>query len=198
MLLNCVHLSRSYRRFCRDSASSYFASTCICGEAKVLAEERQYMVLKAIGDCTDMRAGVDLKAVCDSVVVEDVVQLGRVKAQAILIAHIHRDSPILLEIPDVLIDERERRIGREFRHDLRLRNAVLRRQVEVERRVLWIGRPCRCGCILRGAEAGRLCREIGRRLWPPQPSSRWRWPAPSSDRPGPVRRRPSETCSRGS
>ena len=71
------------------------------------------------------------------------MQFGRINTQAILISHIHCNRPVLLQIPDVLINERKRRIGREFRNNLRLRNAVLRRQVKVKRRVLWIGRPCR-------------------------------------------------------
>ena len=49
----------------------------ICREAEILTEERQHMILESIGDCAGVRAGVDLKAVCDSIVIEDIVQLGR-------------------------------------------------------------------------------------------------------------------------
>jgi hypothetical protein len=98
------------------------------------------MVLEPIGDCTDMRAGIDLKGVYHAIVVEDLVQFGCVNAQTILISYIHCNCPVLLQICDVLIDERKRRIGREFRNNLRLRSADLRWQVEVKGRVLWIGR----------------------------------------------------------
>jgi hypothetical protein len=36
--------------------------TAICCEAEILAEERQHMVLEAVGDCADMRAGIDFKS----------------------------------------------------------------------------------------------------------------------------------------
>ena len=133
-----------------------------------------------------MRAGVNLKAVRDSIVIEDVVQLGGVEAQSVLIAHVHRDGAILLQISDVLIDESQRRVGRVFRHDLRLRNAVLGWQIEIERRILRIGRPRRRRCKLREAKPGDWLPGPPE-TWPRQPSSRWRSPAPSSDRrmPGP-------------
>ncbi len=63
------------------------------------------MVLKSIGDHADMRARVDLKAVCDS---EDGVKFHGIESQSDLIADIHRDGAILLEIADVLIDQCER------------------------------------------------------------------------------------------
>jgi signal transduction histidine kinase len=75
----------------------------LCREAEILAEERQNVVLEAIGDCAGVRAGINLEAVCDSVAIEDVVELGGIESQAILIAHIHCNGTVLLEIPDVLM-----------------------------------------------------------------------------------------------
>ncbi len=154
------------------------ALPAICGEAKILAEERQHMILKTICNCADVRTGIDLKAVCDPVVIEDCVQLGCIESQPLLVPNIHRDGAVLLEISNVLIDEGQRGVGREFRHYLRLQNAVLRWQIRVKRRVLGIGCPRRCCCILCGGEARRLCREVSRRLGRSQPSSRWLSPAP--------------------
>ena len=63
------------------------------------------MVLEAVGDCADMRAGIDFKCIRDPVAIEDGVELACVDAQAILIAYVHGDGSVLLEISDVLIDK---------------------------------------------------------------------------------------------
>jgi hypothetical protein len=65
-------------------------------EAEIFAEERHHVILEAICDGAGVCARVNLKAVHDSVVVEDIVQLGCIEAQAVLIAHIHGDGAILL------------------------------------------------------------------------------------------------------
>ena len=88
--------------------SCTFCLLTTCLEAEILAEERQHMVLETICNGADVRAGVDLKAVCDSVVIEDGVQLGGIESQSILVAHVHSDGAILLQIADVLIDEGQR------------------------------------------------------------------------------------------
>jgi len=66
------------------------------------------MILESVGDSTGVRAGVDLKTVCDSVAIEDIVQLRGIEPQSVLIAHVYRDGGVLLEIPDVLIDKSQR------------------------------------------------------------------------------------------
>ncbi len=66
------------------------------------------MVLESIGDCTDMRAGINFKCVRDSIVIEDGVQLACIDAQSVLIADVHGYGAILLEVADVLIDECQR------------------------------------------------------------------------------------------
>jgi hypothetical protein len=63
------------------------------------------MILESVRDRADVRAGGNFKTVCDSVIIEEIMQLGGIKSQPILIAHIHRDSAALLEITDVLIDK---------------------------------------------------------------------------------------------
>ena len=107
-----------------------------------------------VGNRADVGAGVDLEAVCNSVVVEDGVQLDRIEAQTVLVAHVHRDGAILLEVADVLIHKGQRCVRRVFRDNLWLRNAVLGRQIEVERGILRIWGPCRRCCILGCTEAG--------------------------------------------
>ncbi len=122
------------------------------------------MVLKSVGNRAGVRAGVNLKAVRNCVVVEEVVQLDGIKAQTVLVAHVHRDSAVLLQVPDVLIDEGKRRIRCELGDDLRLRNTILCWQVEIQRRVLRIRRPRRCGRVGNGAEPRRLGGQIRGRL----------------------------------
>jgi hypothetical protein len=40
---------------------------------QVFAEERENMILESVGDCAGMRAGINLEAVSDPIVIEDVV-----------------------------------------------------------------------------------------------------------------------------
>jgi len=75
------------------------------GKAEIPAEERHHMVLEAIGYGADMRTRIDLETVCDSVFIEDFVQLRGIEPKAILIAHVHGDGAVLLEIADVLFDK---------------------------------------------------------------------------------------------
>ena len=65
------------------------------------------MVLESIRDRAGVRAGVDFKTVCDAVVVENRVQLGGIESQSILIANVHRNGTVLLQIATVLIDKGE-------------------------------------------------------------------------------------------
>ena len=87
--------------------------TAVAG-TQILAEERHHVILEADRHGAGVGAGIDLEAVGDAVVVEDVVQLAGIDAQAVLVADIHRDGVILAQIGDVLIDEGERRVGGPF------------------------------------------------------------------------------------
>jgi hypothetical protein len=57
------------------SPSGQSLATCV--EAEILAEERHYMVLEAACYSAGMGAWIDLEAVRDSVLVEDIMKLGR-------------------------------------------------------------------------------------------------------------------------
>ena len=89
--------------------------SAICREAEILTEERQDMVLESIGDCAGVCAGIDLKGVCNPIVIEDIVQPDGIEAQTVLVADVHSDGAVLLEIARVLIDKGQRRVCREFR-----------------------------------------------------------------------------------
>ena len=91
------------------------------------------------------------------------MQLGGVGPQAVLVAHVHRDRAVPPEVADVLIHEGERRVRGPLGEDVRLRCAILRRQVEIERRILRVGRPRRGRGQLRSGEE-RQARAVGRRL----------------------------------
>ena len=72
---------------------------------------------------------------------QHVVQLARVDLQAVLVADVDGDRAVLPQVADVLIDEGQRRVGRPLAPSTS--GCVRRpdRQVEIERRVLRIGRP---------------------------------------------------------
>jgi len=89
-------------------------------------------------------------------VIEHVVQLPGVGAQPVLVADVDRDRAIPAQPGNVLIDERERRVGRPFRQDGLL--VVSDRQIEVERRVLRIRRPGRRRRQLRAQPERQLRR----------------------------------------
>ena len=82
------------------------------------------MVLESVSNRTGVCARVDLKAVSNSVVIQDFVQLDGVEAQAILIADVDRDRSVLLQVSNVLVNERKRAVRGELCDDLRLGNAV--------------------------------------------------------------------------
>ncbi len=142
------------------------------------------MVLEAIGHLARVSARVDLEAVRDPVRVEGLVELAGIDPQAVLIAHVHRDRAVLPEVADVLIDEGERRVRGPLREDVRLRRAILRRQVEVERRILRVGRPCRRRGQLRSREERQDGAVGGRSSCRRRPSRDPRWPGRIREAPG--------------
>ncbi len=60
---------------------------------------------------------------------------------AILVAGVDAEPAQALEVRDVLVDHRERRVRRQLGHDVVARLAVPRRQVEEERRIGGVRRP---------------------------------------------------------
>ena len=57
---------------------------------------------------------------------EDLVKLRGAGPEAILVAHVDRNTAILFQVADVLIDEGQRRVRRPFRDDFRLDLTILR------------------------------------------------------------------------
>ena len=80
-------------------------------KTEILAEERHHVVLESVGYRTGVSSVIDLKAMRDSISVQNLVELCRIVFQAILVAHVDGYSPVLPETTDVLIDKRERRIS---------------------------------------------------------------------------------------
>src|ERR1022692_3552394 len=87
-------------------------SPAVLIDAQILAEERHYMVLKAVGHGAGVCAMVDLKGIGEPVGLENLMELDRAGLQAVLIAHVDRDCPVLAKVADVLVDERQRSIRR--------------------------------------------------------------------------------------
>lgn len=73
--------------------------------AKVLAEKRNHMILEAKGYSAGMSSVKNLKAVLNAIGVENLMDLGGVETQAVLIADVQGDRAILPEIVNVLVDE---------------------------------------------------------------------------------------------
>ena len=67
----------------------------VFGGTQILAEERDYMILKTIGDGAGMSTLINPEAMGDAIVVEHLVEFDGVKPQAILVTHVNRDSAIL-------------------------------------------------------------------------------------------------------
>ncbi len=78
------------------------------------------MILETVCHLTGMRSRIDLKAVCDSVLIKNVMQLGGIDAQAVLVAYIDRDAVVSVQLINVLVDEREWCVCRPLREDIRL------------------------------------------------------------------------------
>ena len=112
-------------------------------KTEILAEERHHVVLESVGYRTGVSSVIDLKAMRDSISVQNLVELCRIVFQAILVAHVDGYSPVLPETADVLIDKRERRISSPLGKDVRLRDTVFHWKIEIQRRIFGIRRPCR-------------------------------------------------------
>src|ERR1035438_541929 len=99
------------------------------------------MILEAVGNGAGMSAGIDLEGMGDAVSVQDVMQLACVGPQTVLVSHIHGDGPILPQTADVLVDERQWRVGSPLGDHILPYRSVLRRQIEVKWRLLRIRGP---------------------------------------------------------
>src|SRR5689334_8739714 len=133
-------------------------------EAEILAEKRQDVVLEPVGYPACVRPCIDFKRICDSVLIQSIVQFSGIGSKAVLVSHIYCDRAVLVKIADVLIDESQLRIGGPFREDVWLRRAVFDRKVEVERRIFGVWRPgSSCGQLSTRKE--RQLRRVFRRLY---------------------------------
>ena len=111
----------------------------IVARTEIAIEELHHVILKAIGYRAGVRTVVDLKAIGESVIVQDIVQLAGVEPQAVLVADVDRDAAILPQIADVLVNKGQRGIRSPLGQYVLLRHAVLGRQIGIEWRVLGIG-----------------------------------------------------------
>ena len=108
-------------------------------KAEALAEERQHVILKAVRHFAGVGARINFEAICDSIFVENFVELCSIGSQAVLVAYVHGDGTITPETADVLINESEWRIRSPFRKNVGLWRSILRRQIEIKRRILRVG-----------------------------------------------------------
>src|ERR1022692_5140138 len=69
--------------------------------AQILAEERQHMVLKSVGHGAGVCAMVDLEGIGEPVGLENLMKLDRAGLQAVLIADVDRNCPVLAKVADV-------------------------------------------------------------------------------------------------
>src|ERR1019366_9446222 len=108
-------------------------------ETQILAEERHDMVLEPVGYGAGVSALIDLERISNTITIENVMQLAGTGPQVVLIADVHSNPAILTQIADILIHECQGRVRSPFGDYVRLNDAVLGRQIEIERRVLGIG-----------------------------------------------------------
>ena len=97
------------------------------------------MILKTISHLAGVSTLVEVKAVGDAILIKDVVQLGRIDSESVLVADINRDPSVLAKVSSVLIHERQGRIRRPSCQNIRLCYSVLHRQIKIERWIFWIG-----------------------------------------------------------
>ncbi len=109
--------------------------------AEVFGEEWKDVVLDAVGDFADVRAGIDFEFIGDCVVVHGFVKCLGIEAEAVLVSDVEEDAAILAETSDILIKKCERGVGGPFGEDGGLRLSIFGREIEKERRILGIGRP---------------------------------------------------------
>jgi hypothetical protein len=115
---------------------------------QVLAEERHDVILEPVATalvaCHD-----EFRTRPDAVAVQRRLQRPRLIQSRILVAHVERDAAVLPQVANVLVDERQRRVGGPFGEHGGVGLAVHQRQVEVQRRLPRIGRPRRGNRELR-------------------------------------------------
>lgn len=108
---------------------------------ELAGEEGHDVLFDAAGDAVDVIAGVDGKAMLDPVIGEQAAVFLGASQQPVGIAAIEGDAPELLQVRDVLIEHRHRGIRRPAGENGGLGFAILRGQVEIERRILRVGSP---------------------------------------------------------
>lgn len=96
------------------------------------------MILETVGHLTGVRAFVHFKAIRDSILIKNFVELYGIGSQTVLVTYIDGDRTIPPETSDVLINESEWRICSPFCENVGLDRAVFHGKVKVERRVLGI------------------------------------------------------------
>lgn len=90
------------------------------------------MILKALGNRARVSSRIDLKRMSNAVDIQHVVKLAGIHAQSVLIANVDRDAAVTAQTANVLINERERRIGGPLCKNVLLDHAILDRQVKIE------------------------------------------------------------------
>jgi len=76
------------------------------------------------------------EALCNSILIENIVQLAGIDSKAVLIPHIDCNYAILTQTFDGLIHKGERRVRSPFHENIRLDRVVFDRKVKIEGRVL--------------------------------------------------------------
>ncbi len=107
-----------------------------CGESTVFGQKTKGMISKTVRDLARMSSGVHFEAVCDSILIKNFVELYGIGSQTVLVTHIDGDRPILPQTLDELVNESQGSVGSPSGENVGLRRSILRRQVEIKRRIL--------------------------------------------------------------
>src|SRR5581483_7443307 len=133
--------SAARRGSIKTSKVADIISMLLGAERQVGGEEWQDFRADALGDAVGVVAVIDLEAVPDAIGRQSFAELLIRFREAVFIADVHADGVQLAELGYVLVNHSERCIRHPPGDDFGLRLAILDRQVEVERRILGIGRP---------------------------------------------------------
>ena len=68
-------------------------------KAEILAEEWHHVILKTVSHCARVRTGINLEAVRDSILVQNIVELAGIDSQTVLVAHVNGNGAVLRRLP---------------------------------------------------------------------------------------------------
>lgn len=95
--------------------------------------------MKTVSHLARVSARIHFETIRDSILIKSFVELSGIGSKTVLVTYIDGDRTIPPETSDVLINESEWSICSPFCKNVGLWRSIFRGQVEIKRRILWIG-----------------------------------------------------------